>query len=138
MNEKQEVNGKQGETLTENSVRTESENTNNRRFSVKPSTLPFQGAGQGLFTEVTLEKGDRVLDYITMTGQDRSTSDEQVCLLTQEEYERKYPDNDATHVLDNKNKTSEHTEYNLTARQKTLESSTYCEQMQENDRKNEE
>jgi hypothetical protein len=34
-----------------------------------------------------------------MSGQDRSTNDEQVCLLTQEEYERKYPDNDATHVL---------------------------------------
>ena len=66
---------------------------------MKPSTLPFQGAGQGLFTEVTLEKGDRVLDYITMSGQDRSINDEQICLLTQEEYERKYPDNDATHVL---------------------------------------
>ena len=34
-----------------------------------------------------------------MTGQDRSTNSEQVCLLTQEEYERKYPNNDATHVL---------------------------------------
>jgi hypothetical protein len=90
VNEKQnemgpnQMNGKQDEIVMKNSVRTESENTDNRRFSVKQSTLPFQG--------------DRVLDYITMTGQDRSTSSEQVCLLTQEEYERKYPNNDATHV----------------------------------------
>jgi hypothetical protein len=91
--------GNKMELLRKIQQRTEPEHTDNLRFSVKPSTLPFQGAGQGLFTEVTLEKGDRVLDYIIMTGQDRSTGGEQVCLLTQEEYGRKYPNNDATHVL---------------------------------------
>ena len=78
---------------------TETDNTDNHRFSVKQSTLPFQGAGQGLFSKVTLEKGDRVLDYITMTGQDRNTNSDQICLLTQEEYESKYPNKEATHVL---------------------------------------
>jgi hypothetical protein len=81
------------------SVRTDSDNIDNLRFSVKQSTLPFQGAGQGLFTKVPLEKGDRVLDYITLNGQDRSTNSEQICLLTREEYGSKYPNNDATHVL---------------------------------------
>ena len=66
---------------------------------VKQSTLPFQGAVQGLFSKVTLEKADRVLDYITMTGQDRNTNSDQICLLTQEEYEIKYPNKDATRVL---------------------------------------
>ena len=34
-----------------------------------------------------------------MTGQDRNSNIDQICLLTQEEYERKYPNKDATHVL---------------------------------------
>ena len=58
VNEKQDATGPR-------SVTNEPDNTDNHVFSVKQSTLPFQGAGQGTFSKVTLEKGDRVLDYIT-------------------------------------------------------------------------
>ena len=89
-----DVKRKQG-TTEPRTILTETDNTDNHRFSVKNSTLPFQGAGQEPFSKVTLQKGD----YTTMTDQDRNTNSDQICLLTQEEYESKYPNNDATHVL---------------------------------------